>query len=814
MTADRLPVDAVRGAVVDAIERAGRVVVTAPTGSGKSTRLPGWLAETVAGRVLVVQPRRVAARSLAGFLAKQSGTPLGERVGYAVRFDARFNDKTELVFVTSGLALQWLQSGALKGFQGVVLDEFHERRWELDLLLALLVSEMPSMPLVVTSATLDAESVSVAIDAPVVTSEGRTFPVEVSYAGGPSGPSADDLADRVAAVVRAELEEHDGDVLVFLPGKGEIRQCADALRGRCRAELVEVHGGVPPSRLAEAFNGAGGPRRVFLSTNVAETSVTIPGVRSVVDSGLSRTRTHRAGRSVLSMEPIAESSMDQRAGRAGRVAAGRCVRLWSARFRPRAFDTPEIGRIELDDVLVRAAGCGVTARRFGSLAWVTPPPEFAVASARERLTGLGVLKADGAMTAAGAAASGLPVGAAEGLLLADAPKALRPDLVDIVAVSSRWRQVLLPIDALPTARRDAVQVARATLFEGAQDEVTRALRTLRKGDIREHHLHAEALREMRKIATQLRGLLKAGAGNADGIGDRAALVAHTLQRWPEIGFVARSRTVDRRAGGVADPRGEAWANGQEELRVRLTEARPAPVAGLVFSQEWLGSGGVGARGVGGLVLPCSLAELAAAGVGERVVAGARARRVRGSTRVEGAVRVELAGVMLLEEERPLRGAALLDALPDLIVRGSVLKGAADAVATALHTWAIARELERLACDAPPPLEVWLRARLEALGVEAGGDLDLLEVDDLVPDVAAETGVASWDLERLTADFPREWLWQDGRYVCEVRAAAGRVSLVATNKVAKRAKDPPKHVVPSFRGFVVELVNGSRRVRVR
>lgn len=808
MTSAVLPVDSVREELLRALSARGRVVLSSPTGSGKSTRVPLWFESDL--RVLVVQPRRVAARALAGFVAETAGSALGDEVGYAVRFDAKMSESSRVVFVTTGMALQWMQRDGLAAFDVVILDEFHERRWELDLLLALVLRGRArgGHKVVVMSATLDADAVADAIGGEHVSSAGRTFPVSVRYSASSGGPSSEALPERVVAAVRAEWDGSDGDVLVFLPGKGEIRGVRERLPAALATASVEVHGGVPPSELARAFR-SGGSRRIYLATNVAETSVTLPGVRVVIDSGLARTRLHRAGRSVLALEGIAQASMDQRAGRAGRVAAGACVRLWSERHRAREHDAPELERIQLDEVVARAASCGVPAHQFADLPWITPPPTFAVDEATDRLVGLGVLDGHGELTVAGRSAATLPVGVSEAQLLVGASPTLLPDLIDILAVVNGWRRMMRP------AVGDDVVRERARLFEGARHEVERAVRVIRLGDARRHGLHSDGLREARKSATQLRQLLKVEASSEPTLADERALALHVLRRWPDAGFVARERALRRRVDNAPAPNGEPWGNGDIELRVRVEVARgQSAVAGVVFDQEWLGDGGTGARGVGGLVLPCSYDVLCEAGLGVSEVGTVRVSRRRGSTRVEGVVTTELAGVVIGDAERRLSGAALLDAIPDLVQRGSLWKGAWDAVTDALHVWDLARAIDRLEVPPPPDTSEYLRARVEELGVREPGDLDLVETDDLVPDVERITGVPSWDLERIAADFPRSWQWQDGVYTCDVRAAAGRVVMTADNKVARRAKDPPANLLPSFRGFAVTLVNGSRQVRLR
>ena len=363
---DTLPVDRVRPEVEAALEAHQRVVLAAPTGSGKSTRIPLWLEQRYAppdaaqaAPVLVVQPRRVACRALAGWLAEQRNEPVGATVGSWIRFERAVSETTRVLFATPGIALQLFEPDAGMRFSAVMIDEFHERGWQTDLLAAVLARR--STPLVVTSATMETVEIARALHAPVVEAEGRTYPLTIEHTDAPAQPSARDLVDRVCERV-LKLPSVEGDTLVFLPGKREIAAVADRLRSH-GVEAIEVHGGVRPDALAKAFRAPAGGR-VFVATNVAETSLTIPGVTTVVDSGLVRRVVHRAGRSVLALDVCSQAAMDQRAGRAGRVQAGRVIRLWSQRFRQVASLPPEVTRIPLDDVVLTAAALG---ERVGAL---------------------------------------------------------------------------------------------------------------------------------------------------------------------------------------------------------------------------------------------------------------------------------------------------------------------------------------------------------------------------------------------------------------------------------------------------------------
>ncbi|MBL4632864.1 MAG: hypothetical protein JKY56_03275, partial [Kofleriaceae bacterium] len=337
------------------------------------------------------------------------------------RFDRQYSKSTRVLFVTPGVALGMLGQGELAArCHTLMLDEFHERGAEVDLLAARaqLLCKPGGMRLLLCSATLDSDVLADKIGGDVIRSSGRSFDVEISYHG-EKGPSEDNIESRACQAVTRALAQCEGDILVFLPGRGEIRRCRAQLEGSlgrssgrsAGIELVEVHGGVSPERLANAF-AVGDRRRVYLSTNVAESSVTLPGVRCVIDSGLSRRIMHRAGRSLLALSAIAQDAADQRAGRAGRVAAGECWRLWGQSFRLGPLTAPEVAGIELDDFVLRAATMGLDGSRFDEAPWISPPPAFAVERARARLVASGVLDADFCLSERGRAFGRLPVSVA------------------------------------------------------------------------------------------------------------------------------------------------------------------------------------------------------------------------------------------------------------------------------------------------------------------------------------------------------------------------------------------------------------------
>ena len=388
-----LPIDNLLPEIVDQLRFGTSVVIEAPPGAGKTTRVPPALLPLVKGEVLVLEPRRLAARLAARRVASELGERVGETVGYQVRFEDIGGPRTRLRFVTEGvLTRRLLDDPQLKGVGAVILDEFHERHLDGDLALALLrrlqKTTRRELLLVVMSATLNAGPISRFLDdCPVLRSEGKLYHLSVEYTPHSAAP----LEEQVAGAVERLLDE-GGDVLVFLPGAAEIRRAARALEGlagRKSLLVVPLHGDLSPAEQDRAISPST-QRKIILSTNVAESSVTIEGVTAVIDSGLARVAADSPWTGLLSLEVrrISQASAVQRAGRAGRTAPGRVIRLYTAEdFHRRApADTPEILRRELSQLVLQ-----LRAMRVSGIEWLDPPPVAALAAADALLDRLGVL---------------------------------------------------------------------------------------------------------------------------------------------------------------------------------------------------------------------------------------------------------------------------------------------------------------------------------------------------------------------------------------------------------------------------------------
>jgi ATP-dependent helicase HrpB len=389
LLAPALPIDRLLPEIRAALRRGPNLVIEAAPGAGKTTRVPPALLE-LGGHVLVLEPRRIAARLAARRVASELGEKAGETVGYQVRFEDVAGDRTRLRFLTEGVLTRRLVSDPhLRGVGAVVLDEFHERHLETDLALALLrrlqTTKRPDLRIVVMSATLEAEPVRAFLGGcPALRSEGRLFDLAISHTPYSAAP----LEEQVASALASAMEE-SGDVLVFLPGAAEIRRAARAcalLAERHRLLIAPLYGDLPAAEQDRAIEPST-QRKVILATNIAESSITIEGVRIVIDSGLARIASDSpwTGLPSLEIKRISKASALQRAGRAGRTAAGKVIRLYTAEdFERRPdHDTPEILRRELSQMCLQLEAMGI--REPSDLAWLDPPPAGAIAAAEALL---------------------------------------------------------------------------------------------------------------------------------------------------------------------------------------------------------------------------------------------------------------------------------------------------------------------------------------------------------------------------------------------------------------------------------------------
>ncbi|MDB6024758.1 MAG: hrpB [Verrucomicrobiales bacterium] len=552
-----------------------RLVLVAPTGSGKTTQVPQMLLDGITEispsladkKIIVLQPRRVAARTVSARVAWERKGQLGQEVGYQIRFEDHTSLGTRICFVTEGILLRWLQDDrSLRDVGMILFDEFHERNLLSDVSLAL-VKELqrttrPDLKIVVMSATLDAEPVAKYLDnASILVSEGQSYPVEVNFLSQRDERSlSDQAADAVEQIVNSGAE---GDILIFMPGMGEINATINAIqsaRVREKLALVPLHGELPPDDQDRAFT-PNPLRKVVVSTNVAETSVTIDGIRHVVDGGVARVARYDAERGIgtLFIEEISRASSDQRKGRAGRTAPGTCYRLWteSNHLNRPERNTPEIQRSDLAEIVLLLHSLGI--KKASQFDWLDKPDSQAVERAENLLHTLGAIDAaTEQITAVGRQMLRLPMHPRYSRMLVEAAKhnCVRAAALCASLVSGR--------DILVRLGRDEKHITEAReLFEANQESdfytLMRAFEFAKKNNFsveacRSYGVHAQIARQVNQTYEQLldvaakQRLLKADDTSAGT--DASSAVASALPQCLMAGFI--DQLCKRRDAGTLD----------------------------------------------------------------------------------------------------------------------------------------------------------------------------------------------------------------------------------------------------------------------
>ncbi len=772
-----LPIEPIRDDLLARLA-SGPVVLTATTGSGKSTQVPRWLG----GRVVVVEPRRVACRALAARVAELEGSSLGAEVGFQVRDHRMTSADTRILFATPGIVLRRFDE--LSGCDTFILDEFHERSVEVDLILALLKARFRGQVLVM-SATLRGPQIAEYLGGDHLDVPGREHPVAVSYQdAGKLLPDPGDLSRRVLQALRS-IDEGAGDVLVFLPGKSEISAVQASLDGRTHLDVLPLHGGLSLEQQSRVF-APSNKRKVVLATNVAETSITLPGIGVVIDSGLvRRTRYHR-GRGFLTLMSIADDSAQQRAGRAGRTGPGCCVRMWSEAARLEPNTPPEIRREALLPLVLAAAACGA---RVDELSFLDPPADYAVEAAQQEGQALGALDGAGQITTAGRQIFGLPLDAPLGRLLVEARHAgegtLR-DAIDLVAVLALGRPLFR---SRPRIHDDG------DCFRQAGCDATALVHALRRGDPSRHELNAHLLKEARSHARRLRRVFGLDANtDRDAMLDRESLARTAMRADPRCAHLAR----DRR-------RHVAWSNGGTEIELARESAvtiAEKPKAMVVYETRAFGVDSRKTRVMATCGSPVPIGWLAQEGLGRERVAAVRFDHGALSAVVERVFAKKVIG----KRELSPQGAQAREALAQLLVDGKLFAATMKLAVGRLRDLALAARLgvyegDELPAGKKPTLAAWLLKRLETLGVESGEDMQLLSEPDLLP---AEL---SWDArEAVDHAFPKQLSTTYARYEVEVDLEHGYVILHWQD--GQRGQLPTLAQLPRFAGFGIKVDTGT------
>jgi len=531
------------------------VILQAPPGAGKTTMVPPALLDEpwLAGkRIVVLEPRRLAARAAAARMAENLREPLGETVGYRIRFESKVSARTRIEVVTEGILTRQLQSdAALENVGLVIFDEFHERHLQTDLGLALALDSQrvlrPDLRILIMSATLDGVGIAKQLNAPLIASDGRLFPVALRYVA----PATDaSIVDRVVPVVRQALTAETGDVLVFLPGAGEIRRTQERLADLgAGTDVYPLYGDLSWEQQDRALRPSAN-RKVILATPIAETSLTIDGVRVVVDAGYTRVPQFdpATGLTRLVTSRVARSSADQRAGRAGRLGPGACYRLWTESTHHGLLAQPlaEIKTADLSGLALELALWGV--KDVASLTWIDPPPPAALSQARDLLRELGALDSRGDITALGRDMARLP---------------LHPRLAHLVLVAAARGALALGCDvAAIVSERDIFSAgARYTVDLTERLDALAAFRERGRDGARRFGADAAACARVDQAARQWRRLVRDAKCGDQATTDPGLLLAAA---YPDR--VAAQRRANRTSYLLANGRGVRLPDYEERLR--------------------------------------------------------------------------------------------------------------------------------------------------------------------------------------------------------------------------------------------------------
>ena len=782
----QLPIDSLQ-AEFDQLVNHHHLVVEAETGSGKSTRLPLWAANH--GRVLVIEPRRIACTSLAEFLAEQSGQPLGKQIGYAIKLHAHYDENTKVVFVTPGVALRWFAEDKLASFDIVMVDEFHERRWDIDLLTAILKQEKQHR-LIVTSATLEGEKLANYLDAKRLRSEGRCFPVTVTHRSMDSRylPNKKGCENDVVRTVKEALEDEEGDILVFLPGRKEITQCAQMLQSIDDVMVVKLHASVSDEERHRALT-VQKQRKVVLATNVAETSLTIPNIRVVIDSGLERRTVQRNGRTALTLSNISKASAAQRMGRAGRVAEGACIRLFGEHAPLELVTPPELHREELVEPMLAAACCGY---RLSELSFLDSVPEKSLNSALQTLQGMGAIDEQGDITEHGKKVYPLPI------------DALFADLVTRIQTKSE-REAMIDLAAALSVPAQLYQLQGGESAEAlAQEEpfgcdASLMIRLVRGEQLPGVNLDISVLEEAQGLAKQMREVFELPDLEVASRYKRDELTKAIATLHPELVFVRRERRRD------------ALGNGLMEMMVGRNSRFPekSEAALVLDSHSVPGRGVKQTLNLASVMLPVSLNLLRELELGEWQ---------QGETNYEeesprATMHLIYAGRTICTEYQALEGEVAVQSIVEMIEDETLLPGFAPLRKQQIQHWKIYNALGLN----PEPIEkteldglsfaTWLVEQLETLGVESVEDIELFEADDIPFE-----GIPDWEYQDFAEQFPLKLILAELKLDVEYFVSRKLVHVIYTE--GSRKGDPKRWELPRWAGWKVQYKKASRVLDVK
>ncbi|ACA89176.1 helicase domain protein [Shewanella woodyi ATCC 51908] len=826
-----LPIDAIYDDFKLAFKD-NHLVVESDTGSGKSTRLPLWCAEVsnaTSGengkgkRVLVVEPRRVACLALSAFVSAlmQEVDGSTDKVGYAIRFDSTVTDKTQIAFVTPGIALRWLsmpkgddEKAGLACFDTVIIDEFHERRWDTDLLLAMLKAKAEKdkdLRLILTSATIDGERLTdylgrdSAIGARRLQAQGRRFHVELRYEAKESHhlPDVRGVEQRVKTVISGLLSETRGDILVFLPGKREIQSCLQACvsltAAQSQLELFGLHGGISANEQKEILQNSD-KQRVIFATNIAETSLTIPGVTAVVDSGLERRTHQRNGRTVLSLARISKASSNQRMGRAGRTEEGICVRLWGMGAPLEAITPPELQREELVEPMLAAASNG---HLLSELKFVDVIPAKALEIAETKLSAMGAIDKLGVITPHGIKLLPLPIDTQFAHLISAMPddesRGLMVDLAAGLSVSQR-------LFVLPSSEQELRELNE---WEPIGCDAWILVKLVREKPPESLQVNSDARKEARLLSNQIRSslglvsLAQETSVQAARQGLREFWLLEVIKALPELAFVRREKRITALGNGFSEVQIGRDSRFCSELKD--SQGRESAVAALVFDQHSIaGKGSKQTLNLATCMAPISVKMLLEAGLGEERLADNREQGSKHKLLVQTLYAGRVIGTHLKEVE----GEQAVEAIVRSISVGRIFKGVAARLERDISAWNIWLALGRAESEMPTlALNTYLKDKLSELGVESFDDLELVEPEDLLFE-----GIPEWEREEFDAMYPLKLELAELKLAVEYLPKRKLVTLVYASGLRKGG--PKRWELPRWLGWKIQYRKASRVLDIK
>ncbi|ACH65827.1 ATP-dependent helicase HrpA [Aliivibrio fischeri MJ11] len=759
------------------------LVVESETGSGKSTHLPMWAAEH--GRVLVVEPRRIACTALADYLSTQRGQTVGDDIGYAIKLDAQYTDKSKVIFVTPGIALKWFMEDRLVDFSFIIIDEFHERRWDSDLLLSLLKLHQQHH-LILTSATMDSTSLAQYIDADVLKSKGRQYPVTHRYISTHSQdmPSNKDLDVRILNILMdLSAQNEHGDVLIFLPGKKEIQQCIQAVRSKFQDVLIlPLYAGVSDDIRQQVLSTSDQQRFVF-STNVAETSLTIPNITVVIDSGLERRTHQRNGRTTLSLQAISKASVSQRSGRAGRTQAGTAIHMYGE-FAPLERTTPpELQREELVEPMLAAASCGSILR---NLPFLEVLPTKSLSNAELKLQAMKALNGQCEITDYGRRLFPLPIDTLFShmlsVIIGRAEKETIVDLVSALSVSNKLYSISKNQDALEEFTRwnpkGCDLITLISIVRGHSCE----------GVIVDKELQSEA----RKLSIQIRYELGLPDLEVSSRIKREEVLLQLVEKLPELVFVRREK------------RKEAFGNGKQEVVLGRNSCFPTSYeAALVFDQFSLpGRGSKQTLTIATALAPIDLSLILNSGLAEC--------RTGEVVNQDGEFKIMheyfYANRKLKTEFAAPENTDNIAVIVNQVCSGLLMPQLKETREKEIAAWKLYCQLNNKTCS-PISFEIWFKEQLESLGVTSVDEMELFDETDFV-----FHGIPEWELQDFLDTYPQKVVLPDIVLSVEYFPLSKRI-LLHYHK-GQRKGDVKRWELPSWAGWKLQYKKASRTVDIK